>query len=67
MLGPPVAFVGFELPVLPTCSGTRSHLPMRVGGALRVLGVEGSQCAPQCSEESMGLRGRRLGLKGAKY
>lgn len=63
MLGPPVAFVGFELPVLPTCSGTRSHLPMRVGGALRVLGVEGSQC----SEESMGLTGRRLGLKGAKY
>lgn len=44
MLGSLSAFVTFELPSLPTCSGSRFHLSVRVEGTLRDFGAEGFQC-----------------------
>ena len=43
MLGSPFAFVAFELPSVPTCSGSRFHLSVRVGGTLRDFSAEGFQ------------------------
>lgn len=43
MLGSPFALVAFEPPSLLTCSGSRFHLSVSVGGTLRDFGAEGFQ------------------------